>query len=293
MDARLQRRIQRYGWDLAAAAYERAWQAQLASAHAALFASAAPAPGESLLDVACGTGLVSFPAARAVGERGRVLGVDLSALMVAQAQRLAEVRRFTNIAFARMDAENLALPDASFDLALCALGLMFMPDPERAVREMTRVVRPDGRVAIVVWGERARCAWSSVFPILEAEVVSDVCPHFFRMGQGDALARACTDAGLVDVRAERIAAELRYANAHDACEAALIGGPGALAWSRFNQAARARVMARYVASIEAWRRGAGFRLPAEFVVVTARRRVRGALSDSDGTDTHLRTVPTP
>ncbi len=73
MDARLQRRVQRYGWDLAAD--EPLWQAQLAEAQATLLASVSLAPGERVLDVACGTGLVAFDAARPVGPDGRVLGI--------------------------------------------------------------------------------------------------------------------------------------------------------------------------------------------------------------------------
>ena len=63
MEQRLQRRVQRYGWDLAAASYEALWQAQLAGVQAELLASAALAPGGQVLDVACGTGLVTFCAA--------------------------------------------------------------------------------------------------------------------------------------------------------------------------------------------------------------------------------------
>ncbi|MGC1172553.1 MAG: methyltransferase type 11, partial [Polaromonas sp.] len=72
MEPRLQRRVQRYGWDLAASDYEALWQAQLAPAQDGLLASVSPAPGERVLDVACGTGLVSLQAARAVGAQGRV-----------------------------------------------------------------------------------------------------------------------------------------------------------------------------------------------------------------------------
>ena len=77
MEPRLQRRVQRYGWDLAAGDYETLWQAQLAQAQTGLLAAALLAKGERVLDVACGTGLVSLQAARAVGPRGKVLGVDL------------------------------------------------------------------------------------------------------------------------------------------------------------------------------------------------------------------------
>ena len=78
-----------------------------------------------------------------------------------------------------MDAETLALPDAGFDVALNALGLMYVPEPEQAVREMRRVLRPGGRVGLAVWGERSRCGWAPVFEIVQAEVASDVCPRFF------------------------------------------------------------------------------------------------------------------
>ena len=69
MDARLQRRVQRYGWDKASEHYEQFWARQLAPAHALLLDVAALSPGESVLDVACGTGLVTFAAARAVGRQ--------------------------------------------------------------------------------------------------------------------------------------------------------------------------------------------------------------------------------
>ncbi|MDO9352457.1 MAG: methyltransferase domain-containing protein, partial [Solirubrobacteraceae bacterium] len=225
MDARLQRRIQRYGWDLAAPRYEALWQAQLAEAQSGLLVAAALVPGERVLDVACGTGCVALAAAQTVGAEGRVLGVDLSGAMVDVARQQAALRALTGVAFERMDAEELTLPDASFDVVLCALGLMYMPDPERAVREMRRVLRPGGRLVLAVWGERARCGWAAVFELVDAEVASEVCPYFFRLGRPGALARACSDAGLHVVSQRRIDTELAYAGADDACEAAFAGGP--------------------------------------------------------------------
>jgi ubiquinone/menaquinone biosynthesis C-methylase UbiE len=270
MDARLQRRVQRYGWDLAAADYEALWQAQLADAQAALLAAAALRDGERVLDVACGTGLVSFAAARAVGASGEVLGVDLSGGMVDAARERGLQREVSNAAFVRMDAEALALPDASFDVVLCALGLMYVPEPEQALREMRRVLRPGGRLVVAVWGERARCAWSALFGIVDAEVSSEVCPLFFRLGERDALARACRSTPFAQVSEQRIATRLAYADADQACGAAFVGGPVALAWSRFDSAARERVRARYLEAIAPWRDGTGYRVPGEFVVVCAR-----------------------
>jgi ubiquinone/menaquinone biosynthesis C-methylase UbiE len=282
MDARLQRRIQRYGWDLAAVDYESLWQAQLAEAQAALLALASPAVGEQVLDIACGTGLVSFEAARAVGPRGRVLGIDLSERMIDAAERRARDRRLSNCSFSRMDAETLALPDASFDVVLCALGLMYMPDPEQALREMSRVLRPGGRLSLAVWGERAKCGWSTLFPIVDAEVTSEVCPLFFRLGQHDTLANLCVDARFENVRLRRITTTLTFADANEACDAAFIGGPVALAWSRFNDEVRARVRAHYLGAIDSWRHGNGYRIPGEFVIAAAvaptQSHFKGALS---------------
>ncbi|MGE5813849.1 MAG: class I SAM-dependent methyltransferase, partial [Acidobacteriota bacterium] len=82
MEPRLQRRVQRYGWDRAAADYERYWQQQLAPAQRRLLALAGLRPGQRVLDVACGTGLVTFEAAAAVGPQGAVHATDISEAMV-------------------------------------------------------------------------------------------------------------------------------------------------------------------------------------------------------------------
>ncbi len=271
MDARLQTRIQRYGWDLAADGYGTLWQAQLAGVQAALLRAAELAPGEQVLDVACGTGQISLPAAAAVGAEGSVLGVDLSERMVEAGRTLAQRERVRNLEFARMDAATLALPDARFDAVLCSLGLMYLPDPAAAVREMHRVLRPGGRLVLSVWGERKRCGWAGLFEIVDAEVASEVCPLFFGLGRQDALARVCREAGFEPIAEQRRADTLVYADGDEACQAAFVGGPVALAWSRFSSEVRERVCARYLAGLAAFREGAGYRVPAEFVVVAARR----------------------
>lgn len=278
MDARVQRRVQRYGWDLAVEPYAQHWHALLAGVQAELLAQAAPQPGDQVLDLACGTGAVTLALASAVGATGRVLGVDLSDRMVAAAAARAQAAGFVQTDFARMDAESLSLPAASFDLAVCALGLMYLPDPAAALREVRRVLRPGGRAAFAVWGERSRCAWASLFGIVDAEVRSEVCPLFFGLGQGEALARACAASGLTVTGSHRRDDALWHADADAACTAAFAGGPVALAWSRFDAATRDRVRQRYLDDIAPWRVSTGYRLPAEFVLVTAQRP---AIADSD------------
>jgi ubiquinone/menaquinone biosynthesis C-methylase UbiE len=269
MDARVQQRIQRYGWDLAVGEYEPLWEAQLAAPREALLQLAALVPGQRVLDVACGTGLVSFAAAHAVGRHGSVVGVDLSGRMVEAAMRRARQHEAWTASFVRMVAQSLALPAASFDVVLCALGLMYVPDPAEALREMRRVLRPGGRLVAAVWGERARCGFAPLFEIVDAEVASEVCPLFFALGQGDALASACASTGLQPRSQRRIASTLDYADGEEACRAAFVGGPVALAWSRFAPGVRERACGRYLEALAAWRSGEGYRVPAEFVVVSA------------------------
>ena len=269
MDPKLQRRIQRYGWDLAARDYEPLWQTQLAAVQLDLLTRASPVPGDHVLDVACGTGSVAIGAARAVGPGGRVLGIDLSGQMVEAARQRGKELQMANVKFSRMDAETLDLPDVSFDVVLCALGLMYMPNPDQALREMRRVLRPGGRLGLAVWGERSACGWSALFPIIDAEVASEVCPLFFSLGQQDTLARSCAGANFDVIEHRRVTATLIYADADEACDAAFVAGPVALAWSRFSAETRARVRARYLAAIARWRDRESYRVPGEFVVVTA------------------------
>ncbi|MFS8136519.1 MAG: class I SAM-dependent methyltransferase [Thermomonas sp.] len=264
MDARLQLRVQRYGWDRAAPSYELAWKDALAPATAAVLEAANLRPGQRVLDVACGSGLLTRAAWDAVGsEGGEVVGTDISEIMLIEAaQRSPECR------FVRADAQDLdeVVPKEHFDVVLCGLGLMYMPDPEAALVTMARCLRPGGRMAVSVWGERRACGWAEIFPIVDSQVRSEVCPMFFRMGTGNALEVALREAGLVDAQVNHPPTTLQYASADAACDAAFIAGPVALAYSRFDDATRLLVRAAYLASIEPWRHGDRFEIPGTFVV---------------------------
>ena len=273
MDARLQRRVQRYGWDKAAGFYETYWATQLVPAQSLRLNLAALAPGERVVDVACGSGLVTFRAAAAVGPSGCVVGVDLSAEMVAIARESASRQGLAHVTAERMDAEELQLADGAFDVALCALGLMYVPDPRAALREMRRVLTPAGRAVVAVWGARKNCGWAEIFPIVDKRVASEVCPLFFQLGGGDALRVGMEASGFTDVTVERLSTTLHYASADAACGAAFAGGPVALAYARFDEAVRGEAHAEYLASIAPFKSGAGYAVPGEFVVA------RGARAD--------------
>lgn len=269
MDARLQLRVQRYGWDRAAPSYELAWKQALAPATAAVLEAAKLQPGERVLDVACGSGLLTRAAWDAVAsEGGEVVGTDISELMLTEAaERSPECR------FVRADAQNLdvVVPAGHFDVVLCGLGLMYMPDPEAALVTMARAVRPGGRMAVSVWGERRACGWAEIFPIVDSQVRSEVCPMFFRVGTGNTLEVGMREAGLVDVELSRPPTTLQYIDGDSACDAAFLSGPVALAYSRFDEATRLSVRAEYLASVERWRVGERYEIPGTFVIGSGRR----------------------
>jgi ubiquinone/menaquinone biosynthesis C-methylase UbiE len=103
-------------------------------------------PGERVLDIACGTGIATRLAADAVGPTGTVTGADVNPAMLEVAR--AAVPAGTPITWHHAPAEDLGLPDASYDVVLCSLGFMFFPDKRQALREMRRVLVPGGRAVL-------------------------------------------------------------------------------------------------------------------------------------------------
>ena len=266
MDAALQRRVQRYGWDKAVEHYENFWQSQLKPAQDLMLQMTALKSGEKLIDIACGTGLVTFAAAEMVGPSGFILATDISDGMVKKGRELAEQKNYCNVRFERMDAEELTIADAEFDVALCALGLMYFPDPVKGLKEMYRVLKPGGRASAAVWGQRDNCGWAEVFEIVDKRVSSEVCPMFFNLGNRDVLKRSFEVAGFSNVALERIQTHLIYHSDDEAYGAAFAGGPVALAYHKFSQQTKDEAHSEYLASIKPFQRDNGYAVPGEFVV---------------------------
>ncbi len=116
-------------------------------------ALAGPRPGDRVLDVACGTGVVTRLAAQQVGRTGKVTGLDLNPGMLAFAASLTPSDPLTNapITWREASATNMPLPDATYDIAYCQLGLQFFPDRPAAMREMYRLLVTGGRQGLMVW----------------------------------------------------------------------------------------------------------------------------------------------
>lgn len=115
-----------------------------------ILGAAALAGDETVLDLACGSGIYTRPLARRL-PRGRVLGLDLSAPMLAYARDRARREGLANLVIARADARALPCAGASVDLVLCAAALHLMPDVPRVLAEVARVLVPGGRVILAVF----------------------------------------------------------------------------------------------------------------------------------------------
>ncbi len=217
---------ERAGFNLVADRYENA-MAVMAPAISRMIELAELAPGLRVLDVATGPGMVALVAAQAVGAEGAVLGVDIAEAALERARQRASAAGLAQATFEVEDAENLNLPDGSFDRVLCSMGLMHFPAPEKALSEMSRVLKPGGRVVVAVWGEAQEAPFINVaittlgrtFPPPKVER-----PSMFRFGQASVLQNLIAEAGFADVQTERVVFELNIAN-------------GVSYWERFLNAA--------------------------------------------------------
>jgi len=166
--------------------------------------------GERVLDVACGTGLIARLAAEQVGPSGSVTGLDLAAEMIDVARTItAPTAR--PIEWHVGDATALLLPDNSYDVVLCQMGLMFIEVRELALAEMRRVLAPGGRLVVNTPG-----AIQPVFQLMEQAIVDHISPELagfvgaiFSMHDPDAVADLLRRAGLGEVSSATYTAQFR------------------------------------------------------------------------------------
>jgi ubiquinone/menaquinone biosynthesis C-methylase UbiE len=176
---------------------------------ARLLELAAPRPGERVLELACGAGGAGIAAAGLVGPAGEVVLSDVAAEMTAIAAARAAGLGLGNVRTLTLDLDDLDQPDQAYDVVLCREGLMFAFDPARAVAGIRRVLRPGGRVAVAVWGPRARNPWLAVVfdavgAVLGTPVPPPGIPGPFALEDPARLGRLLTGAGLAGVTVEEV-----------------------------------------------------------------------------------------
>jgi ubiquinone/menaquinone biosynthesis C-methylase UbiE len=264
------------GWQIAtpdAENYQRYLvPALLADLAATLVDAAAIQPGESVLDVACGTGIVARTAAAAAGPSGAVTAIDINPAMLAVARRV-EQNDASKIDWREGDAVAIPLPDATIDVALCQAALMFFPDRPAAVAEMRRVLAPAGRVLIQVFRDidhsPAYAALAGCFARHLGPEVGEMIHSLFGLGAREQITALLRDAGFRATRQTIAVHAARYPSAAEAARRELAVSPAAAALAGLDDNARAALAADAETALAPWADDDGVALPIESWIVRA------------------------
>jgi ubiquinone/menaquinone biosynthesis C-methylase UbiE len=226
--------------------------------------------GERVLDVACGTGAVTRLAAKSVGPDGRVVGLDLSSDMLDVAGMRAHETVAAPIEWRLGDVGALPVDEESFDVVLCAFGLMFFPDRASALKEMRRVLRPGGRLILMVWGSMRECpgqlamkeSWTRHF---DAEA-SGLFDRQHSLGDPATLRSIVDDAGFRDSEVHSAMGWVRLPSPE-----VLVRSYGAMAGVATDEPTRAAVIADVNVALELYVGAEGLAYPIQAILASARK----------------------
>ena len=221
-------------WDEVASGWEkrREWLMRVtAPANDWLAEKLAPEPGQTILDLAAGTGDLGLMIAERVGDEGRVMSADFAEHMVEVARRNGEGRGLSNVEYRVMDAERMDLGDNSVDGVTCRWGYMLMADPVTALQETRRVLRDGGRLAFAVWADPDRNPWAAIPGMTLVQrghmpPPEPGAPGIFGLADPDRIHELVTSTGFGEPELEEIAFEFRYADDDDFWDALVrLAGP--------------------------------------------------------------------
>jgi ubiquinone/menaquinone biosynthesis C-methylase UbiE len=229
--------------------------------------------GERVLDVACGTGVVTRIAVQCVGPAGRVVGIDLNPGMIAAARSLP-VPTGASVEWFERSALDLRLPDASFDAVLCQQGIQFFPDKLVALREMRRVLDHGGRLALSVWTGISPYH-RAVGDVLTRLVGNAAATKFFssrHVPTRDELHRLATDAGFSDVEVHVSRLDIHLPRLDQFVLDHLKGTPVAPMIAAAGPEVRKKIGASAMEQLRRYADGDGATYPEETQVLTAQVR---------------------
>jgi ubiquinone/menaquinone biosynthesis C-methylase UbiE len=169
----------------------------------AIVDAAQAAPRMSVLDIACGTGEPAISIATLLNGTGAVTGIDISPGPLRTAEERAAQRELSNTRFRQADVHELPFPDNSFDRVTSRLGVMFFTDLPRALREIHRVLKPGGRLALLAWGPMEQPYFQTtigtILKVLPGATPPDAANAMFAFGKPAVLGQALREAGFADV----------------------------------------------------------------------------------------------
>jgi ubiquinone/menaquinone biosynthesis C-methylase UbiE len=224
---------------------------------------AQPSSGERIVDVACGTGIVARIAAKRVGPTGAVVGIDLNPGMLSVARSVASTDRESGgpLQWQEASADKLPLPDGSFNVAYCQLGLQFFADRAAALREMRRVLGTEGRIALMVWRDIQESPGFAVLAeALERNIgqtAAAIMRAPFGLSNADELEALLSAAGFQSIAIQQRSGTVRFPSIERFVLSYVAGSPLAGPVSKADDAAREALLtdvrnalAKYASSTE-------------------------------------------
>jgi ubiquinone/menaquinone biosynthesis C-methylase UbiE len=238
-----------------------------------------PQAGQTVLELTAGPGETGFLAAPRLGPGGRLISSDFVPAMVEAAQRGAAQRGLDNVECRIIDAERIDLADGSVDGVLSRFGLMFVPEQERAMGEIRRVLQPGGRCAYATWGPPDRNPW--IFQLVMALLQSGYAPPGDPFAPGGVFSLATpernqeliTAAGFADVTVEELAGVMRFESPGDYWTFNIsVAGPLAELVATLSQEQLLAVRTTLDPSLAPFKRDGGLELPGLSVVTSVALR---------------------
>jgi len=235
--------------------------------------------GERVLDVGCGCGATTLQLARRVGSAGAVVGVDISAPMLARAEERAHAAGVTNVRFELGDAQTHAFDGGAFDVVFSRFGIMFFTQPEAAFANLRVALRRGGRLAFICWRSLQENPWVLVPLMAVAQHVplpappAPGTPGPFALADGERVRDILTGAGFGEVAIEPLtdAVAVGGGDLDRAVDIMLQIGPAGAALREAGMPAHPAVVAAVRDAIAPYHSpDAGVRLPAAAWLVTAR-----------------------
>jgi ubiquinone/menaquinone biosynthesis C-methylase UbiE len=227
--------------------------------------------GEKILDVACGTGVITRLAAEQVGPEGKVEGLDVNPGMLAVAKNLAPKK--VNIEWIEANATSIPLPDNSFDVVICQLGLQFVDDKKAALKEMHRVLSPGGRLLLNLPGPTAPL-FEVMDKALEKHISHDAAQFVetvFSLHDPKEIKKLMTRAGFHDIKIEQETKELHLPAPKDFLWQYIKSTPLAGVVSKFDDKSCAALEYEVVNEWQKFSDNGGMRYEQKVTVVTAKK----------------------
>jgi SAM-dependent methyltransferase len=227
--------------------------------------------GCRVLEVAAGTGDQTVTAAERVGPTGYVLATDISASMLKVAAAAAREAGLTKVETRVMDAENIDLDADSFDAVICQLALFLFSNPANVLREMRRVVRPEGKVAALVFSTAEKNPYQGITLGVARRFGSASLP-LFSLGETGVLERAFGEGGLRDTTVRAISTSRHFSSAAEIIqglkESAILGGP----IEQLPDATREEAWAEIEREFSQLQGPNGVEIPGEFLVAVGTKK---------------------